>query len=60
MSASKSNRRGAMVSDDESLVGSCLSANQDPTVEAIEQEWNEICDAMVEPWSDQVLNQCST
>jgi hypothetical protein len=42
--------------DDESLVGSCLSANQDPAAEAIEPEWNEICDAIEEPWSDQVLN----
>jgi hypothetical protein len=42
--------------DDESLVGSCLSADQDPAVKAIEQEWSEIWDAMEEPWGDQILN----
>jgi hypothetical protein len=42
--------------DEESLVGSCLSANQDPAVKAIEQEWDAICDAIEEPWSDQILN----
>jgi hypothetical protein len=42
--------------DDESLVGSCLSANQDPAVNAIEQEWDDICDAIEEQWSDQILD----
>jgi hypothetical protein len=42
--------------DNESLVRSCLSTNQDSPVKAIEQEWDEICDALEEPWSDQVLN----
>lgn len=38
--------------DDESLIRSCLSANEDPDVKAIEQEWDEIHDAIEEPWSD--------
>ena len=38
--------------DNESLVRSCLLANQDPDVNAIEQEWDEIRDAIEEPWSD--------
>jgi len=38
--------------DDESLIRSCLLANQDPEVKAIEQEWDEIRDAIEEPWSD--------
>jgi hypothetical protein len=42
--------------DDEFLVRSCLSANQDPAVKAVEQEWDEICDGIEEPWSEQVLN----
>jgi hypothetical protein len=42
--------------DDESLVRSCLSANQDPAVKAIEQEWDEIYDPIEEPWSDQILD----
>jgi len=42
--------------DDEFLVRSCLSANQDPAVKAIEQEWDEICDAIEEPWGDEILN----
>jgi hypothetical protein len=37
---------------DESLIRSCLSANEDPDVKAIEQEWDEIRDAIEEPWSD--------
>jgi hypothetical protein len=41
------NNRG----DFESLVRSCLSANQDPEAKAIEQEWEEIRDAIEEPWS---------
>jgi hypothetical protein len=42
--------------DDESLMRSCLSANQDSAVKAIEQEWDEICDAIEEQWSDQILD----
>lgn len=38
--------------EDESLIRSCLSANEDPEVKAIEQEWDEIRDAIEEPWSD--------
>jgi len=38
--------------EDESLIRSCLSANEDPEVKAIEQEWDEIHDAIEEPWSD--------
>ena len=38
--------------DDETLVRSCLAANQDPEVKAIEQEWEEIRDAIEEPWGD--------
>lgn len=38
--------------DDESLVRSCLSANEDPAVKAIEQEWEQIRDAIEEPRSD--------
>jgi len=38
--------------DDESLVRSCLLANQDLEVKVIEQEWNEILDAIEEPWTD--------
>jgi hypothetical protein len=38
--------------DDESLIRWCLSANEDPDVTAIEQEWDEIRDAIEEPWSD--------
>jgi hypothetical protein len=38
--------------NDESLVRSCLLANQDPEVKAIEQEWEEIRDPIEEPWSD--------
>ena len=41
---------------DESLVRSCLSENQDPAIKAVEQEWDEICDAIEEQWSDQILN----
>ena len=35
--------------DDESLIRSCLLANQDPGVKAIEQEWDEIRDPIEEP-----------
>jgi hypothetical protein len=38
--------------DDESLIRSCLSANEDPEVKAIEQEWDQIRDTIEEPWSD--------
>ena len=38
--------------DDESLIRSCLSANEDPDVKAIEQEWAQIPDTIEEPWSD--------
>ena len=38
--------------DDESLIRSCLSANEDPDVKAIEQDWEQIPDAIEEPWSD--------
>jgi hypothetical protein len=40
--------------DDESLIRSCLLANEDPDIELIEQEWNEIRDSIVEPWGSQV------
>ena len=40
--------------DDESLIRSCLLANEDPDVKLIEQEWNEIRDAIAEPWSGEV------
>ena len=38
--------------DDESLIRSCLSANEDPEVKAIEQDWDQIRDTIEEPWSD--------
>jgi|KBSMisStandDraft_5_1062788.scaffolds.fasta_scaffold33909_3 hypothetical protein len=38
--------------DDESLIRSCLSANEDPDVKAIEEEWDQIRDPIEEPWSD--------
>jgi hypothetical protein len=38
--------------DDELLIRSCLSANEDPDVRAIEQEWEQIPDTIKEPWSD--------
>ena len=37
---------------DESLMRSCILANEDPEVKAIELEWDEIRDAIEEPWSD--------
>lgn len=40
--------------DDESLVRSCLAANQDPEVESIGQEWGEIASAIDEPWNGDV------
>ena len=42
----------SLLEDDEALIRSCLSANQDPDVKVIEQEWDEIGDAIEEPWSD--------
>ena len=38
--------------EDDALIRACLTANQDPDVKAIEQEWDEIRDAIEEPWSD--------
>jgi hypothetical protein len=38
--------------DNETLVRSCPTANQDPEVKGIEQEWNEILDVIDEPWGD--------
>ena len=38
--------------DDESLITSCLLANEDPAVKLIEHEWNEIRDPIEEPWSE--------
>jgi hypothetical protein len=35
--------------DEESLIRSCLLANQDPEGKAIEQEWDEVRDAIEEP-----------
>jgi hypothetical protein len=40
--------------DDESLVCSCLLAHEDPDVKLIEQDWNELRDAIAEPWSGEV------
>jgi len=37
---------------DETLIRSCLLANQDPEIKAIEQEWDEIRDLMDEPWTN--------
>ncbi len=34
---------------DDSIIRSCLLANEDPEVKAIEQEWDEIRDAIEEP-----------
>jgi hypothetical protein len=38
--------------DDESLIRSCLRANEDPDLKAIEKEWDEIHDPIEESWSD--------
>ena len=38
--------------EDESLIRSCRSANEDPDVKAIEQEWDKTHDTIEEPWSD--------
>ena len=42
----------SLLEEDEDLIRSCVSANQDPEVKLIEQEWNEIRDDIEEPWSD--------
>jgi hypothetical protein len=42
----------SLLEEDEALIRSCLSANQDPEAKVIEQEWDEIRDAIEEPWSD--------
>jgi len=38
--------------EDELLIRSCLSANEDPDVSVIEREWDAIRDSIEEPWSD--------
>ena len=38
---------------DELLICSCLLANDDPDVKLIEQEWDEIADAITESWSSE-------
>jgi hypothetical protein len=40
--------------DDESLISSCVLANEDPDVKLIEEEWEEIRDAICEPCSAEV------
>ena len=40
--------------DDESLIRSCVLANEDPDGKLIEEEWDEIRDAICEPWSAEV------
>jgi hypothetical protein len=42
----------SLLEEDEALIRSCLSANKNPEVKVIEQEWDEIGDAIEEPWSD--------
>ena len=42
----------SLLEEDEALIRSCLSANQDADAKVIEQEWGEIRDAIEEPWSD--------
>ena len=42
----------SLLEEDEALIRSCLSANQDPEGKLIEQEWDEIREVIVEPWSD--------
>lgn len=42
----------SLLEEDEALIRACLLANEDPDVKAIEQEWDEIRDAIEEPWSD--------
>ena len=40
--------------DDESLIRFCVLANEDPDIELIGQECNEIRDAIAEPWTGEV------
>lgn len=42
----------SLLEEEDALVRACLAANQDPDIKAIEQEWDEIRDAIEEPWSD--------
>jgi len=42
----------SLLEEDDALIRSCLSANQDTEAKVIEQEWDEIRDAIEEPWSD--------
>jgi hypothetical protein len=37
--------------EDDSLIRSCLLANDDPDVKAIEKEWDQIQDKIEEPWN---------
>lgn len=39
--------------EDEFLIRSCLLANDDPDVKLIEQEWDEIREAITESWSSE-------
>ncbi len=39
--------------DDEFFIRSCLLANDDPDVKPIEQQWDEIRDAITESWSSE-------
>jgi hypothetical protein len=39
----------SLVEEDAELVRACLSANQDPDLAAIEQEWDQIGDLIEEP-----------
>ena len=38
--------------EEDALIRSCLLANQDPEVKAIEEEWDALRDAIEEPWSE--------
>ena len=38
--------------EEEALVCSCLLANEDPEVRAIEEEFSQIIDPIEEPWND--------
>ncbi len=40
--------------DDESLIRSCVLANEDPDVKLIEEEWDNIRDVIAEPWTGEV------
>ena len=42
----------SLLEEDEALIRSCLSANQDADAKVLEQEWGKIRDAIEEPWSD--------